>query len=126
MKPGPSSTFGSQRAEVVGALVNSVFLLAVCLSIVKEAGVDIHEAIFGDGAAHEKSHHDTQRIIIVGCAGFLMNVIGLFFFGGEKILMILENNIFHFSWRQGEHGHSHGGGGHSHSHGGGHGHGDAF
>ena len=33
-KPWESSTFGYARAEVLGALINAVFLMALCFTIV--------------------------------------------------------------------------------------------
>lgn len=87
-------TYGWQRAEIIGALINAVFLLALCFTIVIEA----IQRFF---SAPEVSN--PKLILIVGFAGLLSNGIGLL--------------LFH------EHGHSHGGGsghshGHSHSHGG--------
>ncbi|XP_032782322.2 zinc/cadmium resistance protein [Daphnia magna] len=95
-KKWSKNTFGWARAEVLGALVNSVFLVALCFSILVESlkrFIEIEEI------------HDPQLILIVGCVGLFVNLIGLF--------------LFH------EHGHSHGGKSHGHSHGGGsgsHGH----
>lgn len=80
-------TYGWQRAEVLGALVNGVFLLALCLSIFLEAiqrFVDPTEI------------KSPQLVFGVGCAGLASNILGLF--------------LFH------DHGHSHGGEGHSHGH----------
>ena len=82
-----SYTYGWQRAETLGALVNGVFLVALCLSIFLEA---IQRFIEPQTVSNPK------LVLIVGCFGLLSNVLGLF--------------LFH------EHGHSHGGGGHDHSH----------
>ncbi|XP_070563706.1 proton-coupled zinc antiporter SLC30A1-like [Ptychodera flava] len=88
------NTFGWIRAEVLGALINSVFLVALCFSILVESAkrlVDVEEI------------ENPRLILIVGSIGLLVNLVGL--------------GLFH------QHGHSHGGGGHGHSHGGGgHGH----
>uniref|UniRef100_A0A8C8S9E9 Solute carrier family 30 member 1 n=1 Tax=Pelusios castaneus TaxID=367368 RepID=A0A8C8S9E9_9SAUR len=90
------NTFGWVRAEVMGALVNAVFLTALCFTILLEAIERFTEP------------HEIQQplvVIGVGAAGLLVNLLGLCLFhqhGG------------------GGHGHSHGGG-HSHSHGGGRG-----
>ncbi len=83
-------TFGYVRAEVLGALVNAVFLVALCFSITVESlkRIVIPESV-----------HSAMLVLFVGIAGLIVNVIGLF--------------LFH----QHGHGHSHGGGGHSHSHG---------
>lgn len=81
-------TYGWQRAEILGALINAVFLLALCFTIVIEA----IQRFF---SAPEVSN--PKLILIVGFAGLLSNGLGLI--------------LFH------EHGHSHGGGsGHSHGH----------
>ncbi|CAH1257024.1 proton-coupled zinc antiporter SLC30A1-like [Branchiostoma lanceolatum] len=85
------NTFGWARAEVLGALVNAVFLAALCFSILVESIqrlIEIEEIT------------DPVLILVVGGAGLLINLVGLFLFHGHG------------------HGHSHGGGGHGHSHGG--------
>ncbi|XP_031559997.1 zinc transporter 1-like [Actinia tenebrosa] len=89
------NTFGWQRAEVLGALVNAVFLIALCFSILVESLKRLIEV---------ESIHNPTLVLIVGGAGLFVNVIGL--------------AMFH----QHGHGHSHGGGGHGHSHGGERGH----
>lgn len=83
-------TYGFQRAETLGALVNGVFLVALCLSIFLEA---IQRFVEPQEVSNPK------LILIVGSFGLASNIIGLF--------------LFH------DHGHSHGGhshGGHAHSH----------
>ena len=78
-------TYGWQRAETLGALVNGVFLVALCLSIFLDAIQRLVEP---------QNVSNPRLVLIVGCFGLLSNVLGLF--------------LFH------EHGHSHGGHGHSH------------
>jgi len=78
-------TYGWQRAETLGALVNGVFLVALCLSIFLEA---ISRFVEPQAVSNPK------LVLIVGCFGLLSNVLGLF--------------LFH------EHGHGHGGGEHTH------------
>ena len=81
-------TYGWQRAEILGALVNAVFLLALCFTIIIEAIQRFFEPA-------EVSN--PKLILVVGIAGLISNGVGLV--------------LFH------EHGHSHGGGsGHGHSH----------
>merc|ERR1712000_263109 len=83
-------TYGWQRAETLGALVNGVFLVALCLSIFLEA---IQRFVEPQEVSHPK------LVLIVGCFGLASNIVGLF--------------LFH------DHGHGHGGhshGGHSHGH----------
>ena len=71
----------------MGALINGVFLVALCLSIFLEA---IQRFVEPQFVTHP------GLVLGVGCAGLLSNIAGLF--------------LFH------DHGHSHGGG-HGHSHG---------
>ncbi|XP_028997536.1 zinc transporter 1a [Betta splendens] len=83
------NTFGWIRAEVMGALVNAVFLTALCFTIVLEA------------IQHYTEPHEIESpgvVAGVGAAGLLVNLLGLCMFHGHA---------------GGGHGHSHGG----HSHG---------
>ena len=83
------NTFGWQRAEVLGALINAVFLVALCFTIFIEALkrlIEIEEIT------------KPLLVLIVGGAGLFINLVGLLMFHGHG------------------HGHSHGGG-HGHSHG---------
>ena len=97
----PRLSFGFARSEVVAALVNSVFLLSVCLFIVFEAIRRFFE---------NPEIRNSTSLMIVGAVGLFINIIGLFIFSGS-----------------GGHGHSHagangsggaGGDGHGHGHGG--------
>lgn len=84
------NTFGWIRAEVMGALVNAVFLTALCFTIVLEAVERFTEP------------HEIESPMVVagvGAAGLLVNLLGLCLFHGHA---------------GGGHGHSHGG--HSHGH----------
>lgn len=78
-------TYGWQRAETLGALINGVFLVALCLSIFLEA---IQRFVEPQEVSHPK------LVLIVGSFGLASNIIGLF--------------LFH------DHGHSHGGHSHGH------------
>lgn len=78
-------TYGWQRAETLGALVNGVFLVALCVTIFLEA---IQRFIDPPHISNPK------LVLIVGCLGLGSNILGLF--------------LFH------EHGHGHSHGGHSH------------
>ncbi|XP_008288568.1 zinc transporter 1a [Stegastes partitus] len=83
------NTFGWIRAEVMGALVNAVFLTALCFTIILEAIERFTEP-------HEI---ETPEVVAgVGAVGLLVNLLGLCLFHGHA---------------GGGHGHSHGG----HSHG---------
>ena len=78
-------TYGWQRAETLGALVNGVFLVALCVTIFLEA---IQRFIDPPNISNPK------LVLIVGCLGLASNLLGLV--------------LFH------EHGHGHSHGGHSH------------
>ncbi|KAF2482596.1 cation efflux protein [Neohortaea acidophila] len=80
-------TYGWQRAETLGALVNGVFLVALCVTIFLEA---IQRFVEPQKVSNPK------LVLIVGCLGLASNLLGLV--------------LFH------DHSHSHGGGG-GHSHG---------
>ncbi len=82
------NTFGWARAEVVGANINTVFLLALCLTIIFDT---IKRYISPEVIVNP------TLLLIVGSTGLGINIIGLFLF-------------------QGYHGHSHGDGAHGHSH----------
>jgi len=92
-------SFGWKRAEVVGALCNACFLIAICTTIVLDAVEKLTGIRSADGADLVAN---ADKIIVLGCVGLAINLGGMCIFGG--------------------HGHSHGGGGHSHG-GGGHTHG---
>ena len=81
-----SNTFGFARAEVVGALVNAVFLLALCFSITVQALKRF---------VKPEPIKDPKMILIVGGVGLFINIIGLVIFG-------------HSHGGEEGHGHSHG------------------
>ncbi|WFC94363.1 hypothetical protein MBRA1_000993 [Malassezia brasiliensis] len=81
----PLYSYGWQRAEILGALFNGVFLLALCFSIFMEALERIVKV---------PEVSNPKLIVIVGSMGLSSNIIGLALFQG--------------------HGHAHGPGGHSH------------
>ncbi|KAK2086495.1 hypothetical protein P7K49_035920 [Saguinus oedipus] len=89
------NTFGWIRAEVMGALVNAIFLTGLCFAILLEA---IERFI--------EPHEMQQPLVVlgVGVAGLLVNVLGLCLFHHHS----------GFNQESG-HGHSHGGHGHGHS-----------
>ena len=72
-KEWKKNTYGWARAEVVGALINAVFLLALCFSITVEAikRFMVIEEI-----------EQPVLILIVGAIGLLVNLIGMCLFGG--------------------------------------------
>lgn len=71
-----SNTFGLVRAEVLGALVNAVFLMALCFSIFVEALKRLIET---------DSIKNPDLVLIVGAAGLFINLVGLFLFQGKEI-----------------------------------------
>lgn len=84
-------TYGWQRAEILGALINGVFLVALCFSIFIEA---VQRFVSPQNISNP------QLILVVGIAGLVSNFVGLV--------------LFH---EHGGHSHSHGGDtSHSHSH----------
>ena len=84
-------TYGWQRAETLGALINGVFLVALCLSIFLEA---IQRFVEPQEVSSPK------LVLIVGCFGLASNIIGLFLFHDHSH----------------SHGHSNGGEEHAHAH----------
>ena len=73
-KKWSKNTFGWARAEVLGALVNAVFLCALCFSILVESIKRFYKP---------ETIHDAPVILVVGVSGLIINVIGLFLFKGE-------------------------------------------
>ena len=60
-----------QRAETLGALVNGVFLVALCVSIFLEAIQRLVEP---------QEVQNPQLVFVVGCFGLLSNILGLLLF----------------------------------------------
>ena len=95
-------TYGWQRAETLGALVNGVFLVALCVTIFLEA---IQRFVEKPNVTNPK------LVLIVGCLGLASNILGL----------VLFHDVGHSHSHGGE-GHSHGDGvshaeeGHAHTH----------
>ena len=83
------NTYGWIRAEVLGALVNGVFLMALAFTITVEAIKRFFEI---------EEIEKPELLLVVGGVGLGVNLIGLLLFA--------------------DHAHAHGGGGHGHSHGG--------
>lgn len=70
-KSWSKNTFGWARAEVLGALVNAVFLVALCFSITVESLKRFYEP---------EDIHNPQMILWVGTMGLIVNLIGLCLF----------------------------------------------
>ncbi|AQZ17834.1 ZRC1 (YMR243C) and COT1 (YOR316C) [Zygosaccharomyces parabailii] len=90
--PDAKYTYGWKRAEILGALINAVFLIALCFTIFIEALQRLLDP---------PTIENPKLVLIVGIAGLCSNILGL--------------AIFHDH----DHGHSHG---HSHSDAEAHGH----
>lgn len=73
-KKWSKNTFGWARAEVLGALVNAVFLVALCFSITVEACKRFIEV---------EAIHDPKLLVVVGTLGLLVNLVGLLLFHGK-------------------------------------------
>ncbi|KAF2858719.1 cation efflux protein [Piedraia hortae CBS 480.64] len=87
-KNSKTFTYGWQRAETLGALVNGVFLVALCVTIFLDAMQRFFEP---------QEVSNPKLVLIVGCIGLTFNILGLFLFHDHSH----------------GHGHDHG---HSHSH----------
>lgn len=74
-KKWAKNTFGWARAEVLGALVNAVFLVALCFSIFVEACKRFIEV---------EKIHQPELVLIVGSVGLVVNIVGLGLFHGES------------------------------------------
>jgi len=70
-KHSRKNTYGWARAEVLGALVNSVFLIALCFTIFVEAIQRL---------THSHTIEKVDSMIFVGVAGLVINVLGLILF----------------------------------------------
>ena len=77
-----SNTFGWRRAEVLGALINAVFLLALCFSIFVEALKRLIEP---------EEIKDPKFLLVAGVIGLLVTIIGIFLFHG-----VLDKSIAPF------------------------------
>ncbi|ORY00921.1 cation efflux protein [Basidiobolus meristosporus CBS 931.73] len=71
-------TYGWQRAEVLGALINGVFLVALCFSIFLEAIQRFFEP--QDLAMLLSDVKNPELVLIVGGFGLVVNILGLSLF----------------------------------------------
>lgn len=69
--PDAKYTYGWKRAEILGALINAVFLIALCFSIMIEALQRLIEP---------QEIQNPRLVLYVGVAGLISNVVGLFLF----------------------------------------------
>src|SRR6218665_3562137 len=86
-----NNTYGWVRAEILGALVNAVFLIALCFTILTDGITRL---------ISPEQIHNVDLLLYVGIAGLGINIFGLVMFCSDT--------------QGGHHGHSHGGGGGDH------------
>lgn len=81
-------TFGWVRAETIGALINGIFLIALCFSILVQAVerfIEPKGASFSvDALRNEWSPEieDPVLLMMVAGIGLAINLVGLIFFHG--------------------------------------------
>ena len=93
----PLYTYGWHRAEILAALINGVFLLALCFSIFLEAiqrffdirGLSDYQSIAFIKTDLSLEISNPRLIIIVGSLGLASNIFGLFLFHGLLIALYL-------------------------------------
>lgn len=86
--PTDKYTFGLARSEVIGGFTNSVFLLAVCLTILFEAierFIKVEEIV------------EPLALLIVGGLGLLVNFIGMFIFHNHSHSDNLKGVFLHIT-----------------------------
>lgn len=71
----PKYSYGWQRAEILGALINGVFLIALCFTILIES---IERFV------SPQEITNPLMVLITGGAGLVANIVGLFLFHGMK------------------------------------------
>lgn len=69
--PDAKYTYGWKRAEILGALVNAVFLMALCFSIFIEA---IQRLV------QPQTINNPKLVMYIGITGLISNIVGLFLF----------------------------------------------
>ena len=72
-------TYGWARAEIIGGLINSVFLISTCFFLGLEVIHKIVELVNEDGK-NDKLETEIDTVLIVGGVGLFINIIGLFLF----------------------------------------------
>lgn len=74
-------TYGWVRAEIIGGLINSVFLLSICFSILLDVGQRLSELIqLGSDNNTTKLAEEIDLLLIIAAGGLLINLIGLWLF----------------------------------------------
>ena len=75
-------TYGWLRAEIIGGLINSIFLLAICFSLLLDVGERIADLIL-NGAQNQKLLKEIDLLLIIAGGGLFLNLIGLALFHHE-------------------------------------------
>lgn len=99
--PDAKYTYGWKRAEILGALVNAVFLIALCFSIFIEALQRLIEP---------QEITNPKLVMYIGITGLISNCVGLVLFNEH------DHDHHHLDFEEAEHGdhtHAHG---HEHTH----------
>jgi len=68
-------TYGWVRAEIIGALANSVFLLAIILGLLIESVQKI--IILSDRLENPELESNIDTVLIVGVSGLIVNIVGI-------------------------------------------------
>ncbi|KAM8945414.1 calcium/manganese antiporter SLC30A10 [Pelodytes ibericus] len=74
----PWATYGYPRTEVVGALCNAVFLIALCFTILVDSILRL---------AQPQRIDNVELVLIVGALGLLVNIVGLLVFQDYSALV---------------------------------------
>ena len=103
-KKSSYATYGWVRTEILGGVINSVFLLSSCLTIF----IEVVQRFFYIDEVKDTMDKEIDKLLIVAVIGLLINIINFGIFQISSCLGI----------EGASHGHSHAieGGGHGHSH----------
>eukprot|EP01060_Flectonema_neradi_P010011 TRINITY_DN17152_c0_g1_i5.p1 TRINITY_DN17152_c0_g1~~TRINITY_DN17152_c0_g1_i5.p1 ORF type:complete len:358 (+),score=45.15 TRINITY_DN17152_c0_g1_i5:1680-2753(+) len=95
-KPTDRYTYGLRRAELVGGMINSIFLLSICFTLITEG---IHRLF-------EREEIKQPKVVIsTASVGLVINLVGMFIF---KEHSHLGGECSHSHSHPHGHGHSHG------------------
>ena len=88
-KPGTMDdkkfTFGFVRAEVLGGMINTVFLMALCFSVLTNSLKRF---------VKPENIREPRPLLVVGCASALINFVGILFFYSPQ-----TNKLLRCGWR---------------------------
>lgn len=86
-KKSSDFTYGWSRAEIIGGLINSVFLLALCFTLIVETIQKVIELI-GNQLRNPQLESNVDLVLIAGGIGLVVNLIGI-------LLFFQEHHHFH-------------------------------